>query len=275
MQLYARNNRQTIVSAKQASRQENYYCLECAGLVRARGGLQRQIHFYHVDPERPCRQHGKTLEHLQVQQFLNKILDKSALEVPFKEINRIADVVWYPQKIVFEVQCSPIAPDEIRARNADYGSLGYQVVWILHDSRYNRLRLSAAELSLRFIPHYFTNMDVEGKGCIYDQYDYLKRGQRKHRLEPLTVDLSKVKAKPVQWVDYPRLVQQRLSSWPFHFEGDLLDHIGKDYMFAAIDREKETKQNKNWRDWLKDIYYYVVVRPYKIGLQIMLERASR
>lgn len=263
------------MSASQASRQENYYCLECGSAVRVRGGTYRKFHFYHVDPERPCRQHGKSIEHLQVQTHLKKILGDCQLEVPFKEINRIADVVWFSQKIIFEVQCSPIPPDEIRSRNADYACLGYQVVWVFHDSRYNRQRLTAAELSLRFSPHYFTNIDAEGNGCIYDQYDYLKRGQRKHRLESLIVDLSKKKDKPVQWIDKPRVVQQRLKNWPFYFQGDLLDHLDSEYLMRAVEVETEPGLNKSWYDWCKDVFYLVVVRPYKIIFRLMLERASR
>lgn len=275
MQLFARNSSHHIVSANGASRQENYFCLECSGLVRVRGGFHRHVHFYHIDPERPCRQHGKTIEHLQVQLYLKNCLNESELEVPFREINRIADVVWFPKKIIFEVQCSPITPDEIRARNADYASLGYQVVWVLHDSRYNRQRLSGGELSLRFSPHYFTNMDAEGNGCIYDQYDFWKRGQRRHKLGMLPINVSICKEIPGMTVHHLRVLHQRMRHWAFHFEGDLLDNIQTAYIQEALKLEAEPIRSRTWKERIKDIWHYVCVRPYLIGLQILLERASR
>ena len=50
---------------------------------------------------------------------------------------------------MFEIQCSPITAREIEERNSDYQSLGYQVIWILHDSLYNKGRLTAAEYFLQ------------------------------------------------------------------------------------------------------------------------------
>src|SRR5687767_12314803 len=156
MQIHALDETTRIVTARQAIRHRTYYCFECQEAVKVRQGLHRQAHFYHLSPNRHCSQHRKSAIHLQLQQRFLHLLPpgECQLERPFKRIHRIADVVWEPQKIVFEIQCSPISLEEVQKRNADYASLGYQVVWILHTKTFNQQRLSAAELYLRTTPCY-------------------------------------------------------------------------------------------------------------------------
>lgn len=108
------------------------------------------------------------MEHLQVQYYLEELLGEAQcrLEHPFPSINRIADVVWLPKRIIFEVQCSGITAQEVRQRNCDYKSEGYQVVWLLHNRQFNRQRVSAAEMELRNQPHYFTDMSAGERGSL-------------------------------------------------------------------------------------------------------------
>jgi len=87
------------------------------------------------------------------------------------------------------VQCSPITPQELLARNRDYASCGYRVIWIFQDQRYNAFRLSGAEHALGAAPYFFTNIDEKGEGVIYMQS---ARIHRKRRIErggaiPLTI----------------------------------------------------------------------------------------
>ena len=49
------------------------------------------------------------------------------LEMIFPTIGRIADVAWLSQKIVFEIQCSPIFLQEL-SRNRDYQKEGWSLV---------------------------------------------------------------------------------------------------------------------------------------------------
>jgi competence protein CoiA len=166
--------------------------MECGAPVRLREGLFRQAHFFHLKQDTRCRQNGKTLSHLQLQVFLKQTLPKNEahLEYKFNTISRIADVAWLPQKIVFEIQCSPIAKDEMLERIKDYQSVGFQVVWIMHDSRYNQLRLTPVEQALLPLTHYYSNMNEEGKGIIYDQWHYLDKGIRKLSLGRLLINVN-------------------------------------------------------------------------------------
>lgn len=130
---------------------------------------------------------------------------ETQMEKRFPAIHRIADLAWLPQKIIFEVQCSPISLAEIKARKKDYASIGYHLVWILHDRRFNRKWPTLAELFARSGPCYFTNGNK-----FYDQVEILKGRHRLYRGPPLPVNLS------------APLKKNRL-----HFAGDAIDRKAK------------------------------------------------
>lgn len=190
MQLFALDQNQEIIFAKQAIKKLDYFCLECGGIIRLREGAVRQPHFYHFQVSKGCRQNSKSLTHINLQLYIQKQLGTAKMEVPFPSISRIADVAWEKEKIVFEIQCSPMTSEEMRNRVNDYQSVGYQVVWILHDRRYNQWRLSALEAKLTGITRYFTNMNASGEGEIYDQWEWIEKGIRKNVLPPLKIDIN-------------------------------------------------------------------------------------
>lgn len=203
MQFYAFDG-DDLILASSAQKQKNYRCPECFNLLRARGGPHRQIHFYHLKTRSLCRQSKKTLTHLQIQWTVKSLFssDEVVLEKSFPQVNRIADIFIEKYRMVIEIQCSPISAQEAEARNQDYRSLGLHPVWILHDKRYNRRHLSAAEHYLRQNPCYFTN----GKGLFYDQADLCRGFKRISRGVPLKILLNA-----------PRFNPQ------LHFAGDKLD----------------------------------------------------
>lgn len=284
MQLYALDSERQLTSARGAVRQTNYYCLECQQLVRLRGGVRRRRHFYHLEPTPDCRQHQKGLVHLQLQwHFLQQLpVGDCQLEKPFNAIHRIADVAWLSQKIIFEIQCSPISAEEVIARNRDYQKLGWSVIWILHDRRYNQTRLSAAEMALRSSPHFFSNMDSDGIGIIYDQFDICKNGRRHERLPPLPIDLREPPS-TVQEQLYPlSLLSHRAKYWKYFFKDDLMNLFLQTpdipYLQQAMARENSffsasqsfTGSRLYARLWQKGI-----VMPYQILFRFLLERMCR
>ena len=278
MQLYAFDENSTLVSAYHATKQKDYYCLECQGLVRVRSGVHRQAHFFHFTLNKNCGLSKKSLVHLQVQRFLQRILPQgeSVLEKPFPTINRIADVAWLPQKLLFEVQCSQITAQEVERRNQDYGSLGYQVVWIFHDKRFNKRKVTAAEQLIRPSPYYYTNINAMGQGCIYDQFDVICGGLRRSVLKPLAVDLSRPKTVPQESKPNLKLLKYRLKNWPIHFTGDLLDRTDIDeYLYKARQTEAslEPAPKSKWEK-IRDLLFYLI-RPYRLVFQLLLERACR
>jgi competence protein CoiA len=220
MQLYALDENRPCF-AREAVRGKNYRCPECSAPLKVRGGLHRQLHFFHQSGSSHCRQNQKSLNHLQLQLFLCSKLSGSQMERSFPEIGRIADVAWEERKIIFEIQCSPISLKEAEERCADYGRLGYSVVWLLHDARFNRAKMSAAEVFLRGGVSYFTNFDKQGKGEIYDQFDLCRAARRRIKGPPLSIDLSRPLKK-----EFTNPLPFR-PTWPLFFEGDLLDRLHK------------------------------------------------
>jgi len=285
MQLYALDSQSQPVFAGHAKKQCDYTCLECGSPVRRRGGIHRKDHFYHLDSTHHCRQNGKSMAHLQAQFYVQRSLPEGDchLEHHFPRINRIADAAWLSKKVVFEIQCSPISAEEVKSRNMDYASVGWQVVWVLHDRQFNQWRVTAAERFLRDSPHYFTNLDEEGNGMIFDQYDWIERGIRSLTLPPCPIEISKPIRGKAQSTVSPLVIRQRLLQWPVHFGGDLVDlYLNalenpqvKNYFVKVQESERASVKRAVPVPFWKRLLYFGVVRPYTLFFQILLERACK
>ncbi len=282
MQLYAKELNASVIHARFAQKKRDYTCLECDQPLRVRGGPHRQTHFYHIDPPLTCRQHQKGAAHIQVQLYFLKTLpsEDCQLEKPFPAIGRIADVAWVSRKIVFEIQYSPISLEEVIERNRDYESVGWHVVWILHDKRYNQYKLSPAERALRNSPHYFTNIDALGNGIIYDQFEVCDILYRHCRLEPLSVKINeKQTIEPIKSSLKAHRVREQ--HWKVSFSGDLIDAYRKngsdDYWIQAkILEKKYDKQSKNNLFYLsRYLWELLVAKPYRIVFRLLLEKSCR
>jgi len=290
MQLFALDQNKKLVPAGYASRQYDYQCLECEAIVRVRAGAHRRVHFYHLKNATGCSLHQKSMEHIQVQSFLFEILPPRdcTLEQPFPEVKRIADVAWFSQKLVFEIQCSPISALEVQSRNEDYQKCGYQVVWILHEQTFNQRRLSAAEQFLGDSPHYFTNMNEDGEGMIYDYYALIEANRRTHRLAHFAVQLNQ----PYRYPEVsPKVIPikemaKRVQSWNFYFSGDLFDLFSKkedfakhEAYFAEIYRMEQQAFSKIPKPQpVSNFYNFIdrfLIRPYLLLLQIFIEKHCR
>jgi competence protein CoiA len=255
MQIYAHDPTRQLVHAAHATRKEHYTCPACQSEVRVRQGIVRQPHFYHPQTT-PCALHGKSLTHLQIQYALQRMLasERVHLEHPFPSIGRIADVMWPAQKIVFEVQVSPISGAEVRARCRDYTQAGYQVVWILHDRRFNRFRITAAEIALRFSPHYFTNINALGKGFFYDQYAFFRFKRSLHRSKRFLVHFKR--PTPVNPKQIPRHFPQERKKWKISFEGDLFH------------------RSLTWHPLHSSPWYSPLIRSLRLLYHLLLEKTT-
>lgn len=282
MQLFARNDQNCIVAATEAAKESEYFCLECGSAVRMRGGRFRRNHFYHIAPDRKCRQSGKSLTHLQVQCKLRDAIPGYVdLERRFEEIGRIADVVWESEKLIFEVQCSPISTEEVEARNRDYHSVGYKVVWILHDKTFNRYRVTAAEEWLRTSPHYYTNIDSEGVGKIYDQLSLVAGGIRKRKLLALSIDVTV----PCSFSDANlghAFLSNRSETWHTYFRGDACDLVMRGAALEEVRKALEamacdmTTDYEGWKAFgpMREAVMFFA-RGYEVLLRMFVEKACR
>lgn len=263
MQIYALDKDERAIHAESAQRQCDYLCMECGSVVRLRKGKYKKTHFFHFEPNRTCRLNQKGIIHIHIQNVLIQSLPEGdcALEYRMPAINRIADVVWHSKKIVYEIQFSPITQEEVLQRNADYQMLGWTVVWILHERRFNRFRITAAEACLRFAPFYYSDMNEEGEGMIYDQFDLADKGLRYKKMAPLPVDLS----------------QPHFEPDALYFNGDLtylhlLDE-NHPYLQEAEKKEKEflLQQRPSFCRIVWGWARTLIVKPYQAFFRFLLE----
>lgn len=194
MQIYALSQQGFPISTGDAKRHVDYQCLECKRAVRLRKGLHKRAHFYHIDPTPSCRLNGKSLTHIALQLYIQDLFSKESLslEYRFDSIDRIADCFHHEKKLVFEIQCSPISENEVKRRTSDYNSLGFNVIWILHEKEFNKYRLTAAEQFLQMKFLFYTNMDEEGVGIIYSQSFKSKGPYRVSRGKIIPIDLRNI-----------------------------------------------------------------------------------
>ncbi len=301
MQLYALD-KSSLVLASHAVRDRSYLCPECHGFVRIRGGGKRQIHFYHARRPATCRQHGKSLAHLQIQLHLKSLIPSLTLEKRFECIPRlsknlaldtasasnleqaqplrkqamfknmadgrsckdedvgaahnqifgqfryrIADAHWAEEKIVFEVQCSPITLQEAKTRCEDYRKLGLTPVWILHDRRYNRFKLTPAEEYLR---SQTTTFYTDGRS-IYDQFDVCQKLRRVFRGPRILVNPALPQKKALESL-FSR-------NWPLSFHGDLFHRITPQQLEHLKKIQKKHQKPRRWSLW-KKAYRFLLYR---------------
>lgn len=240
MSTYAKNAKGALVFAKDAERSVNYSCLECGANVRLKMGEERRAHFYHLNPSIHCRESGKSLEHLMTQFAILEAFRKKnrevILEKRFSEINRIADVACMEEKIIFEIQCSPMTAQEALERMRDYNLLGFQVVWIIHLKTFLKNKATAFEKILHDTPHYFTDINEEGEGDIFDLFSPIRKGYRQKASCRFPIDIEGIAQNTI---NYPFR-----KNWPLSFQGDIL------YQLKEKTLEEETRER---------LFYYLFV----------------
>lgn len=238
------------ISVWDATRHTNYLCSECCTPLRLRGGPIRQLHFYHLKAPRSCTQHQKSLTHIAIQHTLHTLLPPGEvqLERAFPDIHRIADVVWEKQRCVFEIQCSPISLYEARQRTEDYRTIGFTVIWILHDRTFNKRTLTPSEAYLRQMPCYYTNLGPNNQWFFYDQFDATQNHKRFFWGRPLRVDLTKPQIIPQLERDPPPRIVQRAHHASLYFTGDLLDRFLRGEYPAHYASRGSPPTRSRWRE---------------------------
>ncbi len=131
----------------------------------------------------------KTFLHREAQRLLLQRLPpgEASLEQIFPEVQRIADLFWRPRRIVFEVQCSPIALQEAKRRQEDYARCGCHLVWILAPGLFFTRTPSPTERWMEQQLRYFFTI-TKGEIFIYDQLCQMTRRRRLILSRPLRID---------------------------------------------------------------------------------------
>lgn len=260
MQVYAEDET-GFISARLAEKRKNYVCPECKQIVRLRGGVERQSHFFHVLPNLNCRLAQKSLTHLRIQKFLTHLLqnEDAVMEKPFLEINRIADVACLKTNKIFEIQYSPISYEEAFQRCIDYESLGFELIWILHINSFGETKkMSDAEKFLRTRNCYFTNMDGKGSGEIYDQREELHGNIRKYWDPPIPIDLKKC-------FSIPRTLKlpPEKSGWTLYHKWDVIYFLLKGMKTEVFDPNETDEKPLSFKEQYMEWLYMLLERSSK------------
>lgn len=194
MALYAFDREEEFISAREAKPRQTYWCIGCSMPVRKRRGKYGFYHFYHLLKSPQCRLFTYKQDHFLAQIQIQKFFPENVIQIekPFIQINRVADACFEEKKIVFEIQCSPISESEAKQRIFDYRSLGYEVIWLLDDKRYNKRILKPAEKFLRNYLTYFVSIQRGLTSEIYDQFEIFLDNKRVKKGKRLKIDLKKI-----------------------------------------------------------------------------------
>ena len=195
--------------------------------------------------------------HKVIQKTLADFLRGSVTEYRFPSIRRIADVVFFPKKIIFEVQCSPISIEDVQKRNRDYSSLGFTVIWILHDRIYNKKIATPAELYLRQNLSYYTSMTPFGHGFFYDQLDFFRGVTRIYKGLPQTINSFYPKPLPRLPFFFPNKLRKR----PLILSGDTTEHLLKSRQGKwAWQLEKSLTRKWTCKKVTKEVFHSLLLK---------------
>jgi hypothetical protein len=223
------------IEATEGIHRLDYTCPECHGIVRVRRGEKRAPHFFHKNEGTSCHLRLKDGLHQAVQSWLLNTLGQSSCsrECHFPAISRVADIAYHPQKVVFEIQVSPIDPEEAMRRTLDYWGIGWHVIWLLHAATYGKSLASSFEKILLPIPHYFTDIGYR-EGTIWDELSAV-RGRtrfwysfppRRQLIDDLSIEIVCPPQQDFPTTGFPQTVHQwmqmRSQSWSCRFRNDIL-----------------------------------------------------
>jgi competence CoiA-like predicted nuclease len=214
-----------------------------------------------------------------VQLQLQKSFPLNALQMerPFPLISRIADLCWEKEKIVFEIQCSPLNESEAKARMRDYQSQGYAVVWLLDDKRYNKRLLRPSEDFLRHHSAYYVSIRQGFQSEYYDQFEVFHEGKRVKKGKRLRLDLQKIRRLPNVFFREDLFPQQicHLNS-KIYFLKDRLHHAlsyplamqnWRAHEILLIQTKKTSRSFKSW-------FRIYITLPYLDFLQKMIRKMN-
>jgi len=271
VQLYAQSGDGEKIFVERSVKGIDYFCLECLQKVRLRGGMYRQLHFYHIDEGKKCRQSEKTIEHILTQKKLQDSIPEIQLEVRFPDIGRVADAVLFDQKLVFEVQVSPMTQEECVSRIEDYRKAGFETIFILHTKTYGHRLSTPIEEVLERHTHYFTNINETG-GVIFDMLSWISRRRRlflqDFALKRCVIDIGSIRRRDPKLSDAVlEVLKKREQNWLLQAYGDLLsqkltdEHLKEAMAIeSALHRSCQPKTSalQRYRQFVRLLYEKIV-----------------
>lgn len=139
--LYANNDQNQAVWAKNAIKSENYRCPFCKGKVLLKKGAYYTPHFAHVRNDRLYCHKNESQAHsdlkYRIAQQLKDLNHKVSIEPYVPQSYQYPDLI-IDDEIVFEIQFSKVTLACISRRSKVLQNAGYKVYWIIKDVKYNK-----------------------------------------------------------------------------------------------------------------------------------------
>ncbi len=161
-------------------------------------------------------------------------------------------------------------------RMGDYQSIGYEVVWLLDDKRYNKRMARPAEECVRKFSAYYLMIEKGLTSRCYDQFEIFESGKRVKRGKRMGIDLQKVRKRPKMGLSeefFPKQITQLKNIK--YFVGDRTDralrnhHLTMHY-WKTLENEfgKAKKRANRFIEWLKKN----LLVPYETALKRMIKK---
>ena len=179
--------------------------------------------------------HSPLLLHQSIQNRIAKLIGEEKVVLEYRFNKRRADIYWPKQKIVFEIQCTPISLATVRERNSDYEAFDLSVVWILHQKTFNKTFVGPAENYMRSRGALYTNIFTNHTGTIYDQFEVINGHRRLYKSPPLSINITK--PYPLSWQE---TMKKRTAIDTLYFEGK------RAIAFSGGSQESSKKEKKEF-----------------------------
>lgn len=159
--LYAMTEKQQLIFAKDAQKNQCYYCPGCGRHVILKQGALKLAHFAHQKAACQIFSEGETDEHLKGKQLLAKWFRQQGcqvwLEAYLSKLHQRPDLLIKKPNGIYqaiEFQCAPLSLAKLKQRTLGYARLGLSCWWILGHRYYvkNKLTQQNAQF-LRFHPN--------------------------------------------------------------------------------------------------------------------------
>lgn len=130
----AMNEQHELINAKEATRNQKFYCPACKQSVQLKRGRHKIAHFAHLQNQ-ACDSfsEGETLEHLHAKELLFNWLKKQnypvELEAYLPNLKQRPDLLV--AHLAIEMQCSPLTISRFIERNQGYLSHHYFPWWLI------------------------------------------------------------------------------------------------------------------------------------------------
>ncbi|HEC39602.1 hypothetical protein LCGC14_0498230 [marine sediment metagenome] len=139
--IYALNDQNERINALNSDKGKTYYCpnLECNNreLIFKKGEIRIE-HFAHKS-QKDCSSEPESEAHILCKNFFQTLFDLDKKFVEYYGIKGVRPDVLYGQ-FALEIQCSPIAVNEVKRRNKIYEKNGYIAIWIFLENEFKPIK---------------------------------------------------------------------------------------------------------------------------------------